>query len=715
MPSASARAVGLLTHVGHHTTVQTLSVSERPPMTGNKMQFICQCKSGDYRCYKQVRRILKALVRVIMAADKAQEQKQGQVNPTARCNGDPPTNQTSGAAAAVAPESLERSSQSQFRPLAATETWGTGMGHGASIIGVAARCGNKAPATSEAPGHKSRPEPAATDFAIHSPPVAMATSSTTYPPPSGVPLTSSRFANNHDEDEVTASTHAAAQRSSASLPGERDVEGEGKAADPRTRFNMGKYDHITGMSKLRRRLHRNQDNDAHDDLDDSASSSSADCFSAIRFKWDAVKTATPARRFALACAAEFLGAWIYSFVLWGTVYNMLAATYASIETAMMSLYYFLGATAGVYFTLLVASPVAGGHFVPHITIVSTLVGIFPLWKAPFYIVAQCLGYWIGQLMAVRTAWDWINDLRKFLLEESGGDTSVFFSHSASSRTPLSGFFIYFKPGLRSWSSVVFTEVVLNFLLGLVICGSFDISNPYVSPSNSIWPIALAAGTFFGFFSPPSQSLDPARWMSGFTCWIIFDDRKRCFPAKETLFVILTPILGLLLAYVWYAAFISDSRRPAASQMLSDVDDLVKHRAEEAKARQAKWISKQTAKKAAENDLKLLHRPLLPSETADVVQHSAPLGNRYSPPHTAHDFGTPASNAFQSPSRASYAVRRPGNLSLDLSGQERRVPRKSVTLPLDEVVSTNPDDPLTPPPLAHTQTSAAHTDRALNRF
>lgn len=301
----------------------------------------------------------------------------------------------------------------------------------------------------------------------------------------------------------------------------------------------------------------------------------------LRARWDTAKTATPARRLALTCLAEFGGSWLYAFSYYASFYSviwdwMLMPTVAAPNTPVMGLYLFLAAALAMWFSLIIFGPVAGGgHFVPQVTVAVTVLRCFPLWKAPFMIVAQCAGFFFGQLCAIWSQWDLFEMLKAAAKAATNNDPDAYFDADRTYGGKSISTLIIFKsfPQKSMWSRV-FTEILINFIMAVILAAVVDISNPYSSVTSSAMPLAMAAAFMLVFFGLEGQANQASRWVSGFNCWILFGIRKGCFPMEEILYTTLVPCVAMTAGFLFYALFIADIRRPAAADLIEQVDKQV---------------------------------------------------------------------------------------------------------------------------------------------
>ncbi|CAO1635833.1 unnamed protein product [Parajaminaea phylloscopi] len=318
----------------------------------------------------------------------------------------------------------------------------------------------------------------------------------------------------------------------------------------------------------------------------------------LRGRWDVAKTATPARRLALRCLAEAGGSWLYSFAFHSSLYSVLWARteipgMGPPSPASTGTFLLFTAFLSLWFTLIIFGPVAGGaHFAPQVTLAATLLRLFPVWKAVVVMSSQSLGFWLGQLTAVVGQWDLFTFLKAIVDEASHGNKDTYFSGLPGfNGRAVVDLVVYRVLAGRSKWTFVFNEITVNFLIALILAASVDMSNPYTSPSAAAIPIAAGAGFNVVFFGLDGHSNHSSQWIAGFNCFILLGPDKRCFPVFSCITTAIVPGIGVALGFLFYAIFIADIRRPAASMFIQEVDAQVSAMAAKA-ARQQELRTKQ---------------------------------------------------------------------------------------------------------------------------
>lgn len=187
----------------------------------------------------------------------------------------------------------------------------------------------------------------------------------------------------------------------------------------------------------------------------------------LRARWDATKTETASRRLALTCLAELCGSWLYSFAFHSSMYSILwswigVAGIPPPNAPVAGIFLFLSAFLSLWFSLIIFGPVGGGgHFAPQVTVAVTLLRVFPLWKAPLLLVAQSLGYLLGQFCAIMGQWDLFKVLKAQALSISGNNREVFFTgRTAFAGRTIADFVVYRRLPSRSPCALIFNEVLV---------------------------------------------------------------------------------------------------------------------------------------------------------------------------------------------------------------------------------------------------------------
>ncbi|PWN25562.1 hypothetical protein BDZ90DRAFT_68006 [Jaminaea rosea] len=327
-------------------------------------------------------------------------------------------------------------------------------------------------------------------------------------------------------------------------------------------------------------------------------------WSSTRLRFDAWKTATPTRCFVLTLLAEAGGVWLFSLGYHAAIYSALYAWLSldkvdGIDATSAGLFEFFAFSLSLYFALIIFGPAgSGSQLVPQVSVAVTMLGLGPLWKLPFMVLAQTLGFWAGQLTAIGIEYDLFRQLKEEALLMSWGDREAFWATGDKILgKSIAQLVIYYKLPTRSWAPQVLSEVVLNFIMAVLIAASVDHSNPFSSPSNSAWTIAVGGGFVLIFFGLDDMATWSFRWVTGFNCWILFGIDKRCFPAHESVFEAFAPLIGMPIGFTFYALLIADTRRPAANTFLAQVDAEVSEMAAQASQSQLELLEQRANRKA----------------------------------------------------------------------------------------------------------------------
>lgn len=213
-------------------------------------------------------------------------------------------------------------------------------------------------------------------------------------------------------------------------------------------------------------------------------------WSSTRLRFDVWKTATPTRCFVLTLLAEAGGVWLFSLgyhaalysalYAWlsldkGEPYNnstqtaranclqiILAPAVDGIDATSAGLFEFFAFSLSLYFALIIFGPAgSGSQLVPQVSVAVTMLGLCPLWKLPFMVIAQTLGFWAGQLTAIGIEYDLFRQLKEEALLMSGGDKEAFWATGGKVLGKcIAQLVVYYKLPTRSWAPQVLSEVVL---------------------------------------------------------------------------------------------------------------------------------------------------------------------------------------------------------------------------------------------------------------
>ncbi|CEH12314.1 Major intrinsic protein [Ceraceosorus bombacis] len=289
---------------------------------------------------------------------------------------------------------------------------------------------------------------------------------------------------------------------------------------------------------------------------DARSFSDASRLSRWRRSWGITSMSTAFGRVAMICMAEFtanliiaLPAAMIKILLWyyqnkslPTLGHLLSAlTYAS----------------SICIAIAVCVPSRGAHVNPCITILAAALGALTCswWEAISRITAQILGCWAGCMLAVSTCWDIIADLRQ-VVRASGRLESFFVPHGLAR-----SFAVASTPG-RSTGLAVVGEASGGFIAALVICVNVQgLRQPQLIRSQGAFVIGATYSLLFLMNSlgpfVGSSALDIGGRLA---CSVVFFGAGQCWPVRFVLHALLSPTLGMLLGFGWYALFLEPSAR-----------------------------------------------------------------------------------------------------------------------------------------------------------
>lgn len=163
-------------------------------------------------------------------------------------------------------------------------------------------------------------------------------------------------------------------------------------------------------------------------------------------------------------------------------------------------------------------------FHPAITICQVIYKGFPISKAPFYIVAQILGGYIGALMTYAINKHEMDQV--VLLLRSEGQDAVIFSPSGPA-----GIIALFPAAGRPYSDMFANEFFGALVIGLVIWANLDSRNIFTSPTNAPWAIGLVYFVVVSTQAAGALALNSARDLGArFACASIWG--TECFAPSQ---------------------------------------------------------------------------------------------------------------------------------------------------------------------------------------
>lgn len=136
---------------------------------------------------------------------------------------------------------------------------------------------------------------------------------------------------------------------------------------------------------------------------------------------------------------------------------------------------------------MLCAPTSGGHFNPAITLCFAIWSGFPWKKVPHYIFSQIVGAFVAGMVLMGCYWPMIAAEKHKVLAAGHGDRTPFFE-TGGLATILCPFP---ANGQTNLGYIFFQEFFIDSYIGLVIWGSLDPANPFVTPVSVPFTIGIA--------------------------------------------------------------------------------------------------------------------------------------------------------------------------------------------------------------------------------
>ncbi|KAJ7612249.1 aquaporin-like protein [Roridomyces roridus] len=270
------------------------------------------------------------------------------------------------------------------------------------------------------------------------------------------------------------------------------------------------------------------------------------------------------------CIAEAMGVFFYVYAGVGSQAAYVVG--GLIETPLSSLFQVGWAYAmGILFAITMCSATSGGHFNPAVTIVNCVLHGFPPLKGLRYICSQIFGGYIACLLIYVQYSTMIKGI------EAATPAATLAAIQFTPNGPAGIFGNYLLPG-SNIGHVFVNEFVVDFLLGVVICGCIDPSNVLIPPAFAPIVIALAYAAFIWGYAPIGLSANAARDLGGrFAALTIWGKGAVGSSKGYAALTALTNIPATLLGFIFYETLLADSDRvvPQANREFYDVHALHK--------------------------------------------------------------------------------------------------------------------------------------------